>query len=62
MDVLRTSSCPAAAARLQATRGSLYSKLRKPALASEAWQRTLSLDPEDAVVAAALRELDEVRP
>jgi hypothetical protein len=49
-------------ARLQAMKGSLYLKLRKPALAREAWQRALSLDPEDAVVAAALRELDEVRP
>ncbi|HET9451287.1 MAG TPA: hypothetical protein VFO83_10415 [Aggregicoccus sp.] len=49
-------------AQLQAMKGSLYSKLRKPALAREAWQRALSLDPEDAVVAAALRELDEVRP
>jgi tetratricopeptide (TPR) repeat protein len=48
-------------ARLQAMKGSLYSKLRKPALAREAWQRALSLDPDDAVVAAALRELDEQR-
>jgi tetratricopeptide (TPR) repeat protein len=48
-------------ARLQAMKGSLYSKLQKPALAREAWQRALSLNPEDAVVAAALRELDEQR-
>jgi tetratricopeptide (TPR) repeat protein len=48
-------------ARLQAMKGSLYLKLRKPALAREAWERALSLDPEDAVVAAALRELEERR-
>ena len=45
--------------RLQAMKGSLYLKLGKPQLARECWQKALALDPDDAAVAEALRNLKE---
>ena len=45
--------------RLQAMKGSLYLKLGKPQLARESWQKALTLDPDDAAVAEALRNLKE---
>jgi len=46
-------------ARLLAMKGSLYLKLGKPKLARESWQKALALEPEDASVAEALRNLKE---
>lgn len=45
--------------RVQAMKGSLYFKLGKPQLARESWQKALALDPDDAAVAEALRNLKE---
>jgi tetratricopeptide (TPR) repeat protein len=45
--------------RVQAMKGSLYLKLGKPQLARESWQKALALDPDDAAVAEALRNLKE---
>jgi tetratricopeptide (TPR) repeat protein len=45
--------------RLQAMKGSLYLKLGKPQLARDCWQKALALDPDDAAVAEALRNLKE---
>jgi tetratricopeptide (TPR) repeat protein len=44
-------------ARIVAMKGSLYVKLGKKKLARETWQKALSLNPSDAGVAEALREL-----
>jgi tetratricopeptide (TPR) repeat protein len=46
-------------ARVVAMKGSLYLKLGKKRLAREAWQRALTLDPSDAGIAEALRELGD---
>ena len=43
--------------RLLSMKGTLYSKLGKPALARESWQKALAIDPQDAAVQEALREL-----
>jgi tetratricopeptide (TPR) repeat protein len=43
--------------RVLSMKGTLYSKLGKPSLAREAWQKALALDPQDAAVQEALREL-----
>jgi tetratricopeptide (TPR) repeat protein len=43
--------------RLMSMKGTLYSKLGKPVLARDAWQKALALDPQDAAVQEALREL-----
>ena len=40
-------------------KGSVYQKLGKPLLARDAWQKALTLDPEDLAVAEALRNLKE---
>jgi tetratricopeptide (TPR) repeat protein len=42
-------------ARLLAMKGSLYVKLNQPKLARQAWEKALSINPEDAGVAEALR-------
>ena len=42
-------------ARLLAMKGSLYMKLGQPKLARQAWEKALSINPEDAGVAEALR-------
>jgi tetratricopeptide (TPR) repeat protein len=47
-------------ARVVAMKGSLYVKLGRKRLAREAWQKALSLNPSDAGVAEALRELGDV--
>jgi tetratricopeptide (TPR) repeat protein len=44
-------------ARLLAMKGSLYLKVGKPKLAREAWEKALSINPEDPAVAEALRTL-----
>jgi tetratricopeptide (TPR) repeat protein len=44
-------------ARLLAMKGSLYVKVGKPKLAREAWEKSLSINPEDPAVAEALRTL-----
>jgi tetratricopeptide (TPR) repeat protein len=44
-------------AQLLAMKGSLYQKLRKPALAKQAWERALRLDPGDVHTAEALQAL-----
>jgi tetratricopeptide (TPR) repeat protein len=44
-------------ARLLSMKGTLYSKLGKPTLARESWQKALAVDPQDAAVQEALREL-----
>jgi hypothetical protein len=44
-------------ARLLAMKGSLYVKLGKPKLAREAWEKALTINPEDPAVAEALRTL-----
>jgi Flp pilus assembly protein TadD len=46
-------------ARIQAMKGSLYVKLGKPQLARESWEKALALDPQDPVVAEALRTIKE---
>jgi tetratricopeptide (TPR) repeat protein len=43
--------------RILAMKGTLLFKLGKPALAREAWQRAAAIDPQDATVQEALREL-----
>ncbi|ATB43585.1 hypothetical protein CYFUS_009065 [Cystobacter fuscus] len=42
-------------ARLLAMKGSLYVKLNQPKLARQAWEKALSINPDDAGVAEALR-------
>jgi hypothetical protein len=42
-------------ARLLAMKGSLYLKLNQPKLARQAWEKALSINPDDAGVAEALR-------
>jgi tetratricopeptide (TPR) repeat protein len=44
-------------ARLLAMKGSLHLKLKQPALARKAWQEALSINPDDAGVAEALRAI-----
>ncbi|MFY0564943.1 tetratricopeptide repeat protein [Archangium lansingense] len=44
-------------ARLLAMKGSLYLKLGQPKLARQAWEKALSLNPEDQGVAEALRTI-----
>jgi tetratricopeptide (TPR) repeat protein len=44
-------------ARLLAMKGSLYVKLGKQKLAREAWEKALTINPEDPAVAEALRTL-----
>ena len=44
-------------ARLQSMKGSLYLKLGKASLARAAWEKALTINPEDAGVAEALRQL-----
>jgi tetratricopeptide (TPR) repeat protein len=44
-------------ARIQAMKGSLYLKLGRPKLAREAWEKALSITPNDQGIAEALREL-----
>ena len=44
-------------ARLQSMKGSLYLKLGKARLAREAWEKALTINPDDAGVAEALRQL-----
>jgi tetratricopeptide (TPR) repeat protein len=46
-------------ARLFAMKGSLYLKLGKKDLARSSWEKALSLDPKDEVVAEALRRIKE---
>jgi hypothetical protein len=45
--------------KLLAMKGSIYKKLGKVKLAREAWERVLVLNPDNQVVAAALRALAE---
>ncbi len=40
-------------------KGSIYKKLGKPRLARATWERVLSLNPDNTIVADALRELGE---
>jgi len=44
-------------ARLLAMKGSLYLKLGQPKLARQAWEKALSINPEDLGVAEALRAI-----
>jgi tetratricopeptide (TPR) repeat protein len=43
--------------RILAMKGTLLFKLGKPTLAREAWQKAAAIDPQDATVQEALREL-----
>jgi Flp pilus assembly protein TadD len=43
--------------KLLAMKGSIYRKLGKAKLARETWERALALDPNDTIVADALRDL-----
>jgi hypothetical protein len=45
--------------KLLAMKGSIYRKLGKTKLARQAWERVLALNPDNAVVASALRQLDD---
>jgi tetratricopeptide (TPR) repeat protein len=44
--------------KIMAMKGSIYRKLGKTKLAREVWEKVLALDPDNATVADALRELD----
>jgi tetratricopeptide (TPR) repeat protein len=44
--------------KIMAMKGSIYRKLGKTKLAREIWEKVLALDPDNATVADALRELD----
>lgn len=46
-------------ARLLAMKGSIYLKMNQPKLARKAWERALSLNPDDAGVAEALRAIND---
>ncbi len=43
--------------RLLSMKGSLYLKLGKPKLAREAWEKALTINPEDQLLTESLREL-----
>ena len=59
VEVVNLESAYPRDARVVSMKGSLYLKLGKKKLAREAWQKALSLNPSDAGVAEALRELGE---
>lgn len=44
--------------KIMAMKGSIYRKLGKTKLAREVWEKVLALDPDNATVADALKELD----
>src|SRR5262249_27183414 len=44
--------------KIMAMKGSVYRKLGKTKLARETWEKVLALDPDNATVSDALRELD----
>jgi tetratricopeptide (TPR) repeat protein len=45
--------------KLLEMKGSIYRKMGKPRFAREAWERVLAMDPDNRMVADALRELED---